>query len=223
MTTPSEPGSERPKSEGVDLGKADPAAEAPFDPYRFGAPDHPVPAEYAPPGYTGPTAPPPAQNPAPGTPFNPYPPGAGTDNPFANPPGTPYGGAPNPYQYPPAGYGPGAPVPPPYHGYAQPGTGNGKAIAALVLGICSIVFCWLSVFDGVFVILALVFGLLALGDARNGRSGGRGMAIAGLACMVVGALLATLITIKYAHAIQKCGGLDQSNSDTFKNCLQDNL
>ena len=35
---------------------AGPAGEAPFDPYRYGRPDHPIPAEYAPPGYTGPIA-----------------------------------------------------------------------------------------------------------------------------------------------------------------------
>jgi hypothetical protein len=225
MTTPSDPESGQPPREGVDLGKGDPASDVPFDPYRFGKPDHPVPAEYAPPGYSGPTAPSPTPYDTPPNPYGGHPPGPPPANPFANPPGTPYGGGqpPPPYQYPPTPYGPGAPMPPPYHGYAQPTSGNGKAVAALVLGICSIVFCWLSVFDAVFVVLALIFGLLALSDVKKGRSRGRGMAVAGLVCMVVGAVLATVISIKVFRAIDQCGGLNQSNNSSFNQCLRDNL
>src|SRR5256885_16732940 len=157
MTTPSEPDNGEPR-EGVNLGKApsgEPTGDVPFDPYRFGRPDHPIPAEYAPPGYTGPVIPPPS-------PYGPPPPQ------FANQPqGGPYGSygqPPSPYQYPsmqPGQYG--APAPPPYHGYAQPQPGNnGKAVAGLVLGIASIVFCFLSFFDGVLVVLGLVFSLIGM-------------------------------------------------------------
>ena len=69
MTTPSAPDSpdRRTSRRGpVDLGKptpaapsGDPTADAPFDPYRFGKPDHPVPPEYAPPGYVPDEPPPP--------------------------------------------------------------------------------------------------------------------------------------------------------------------
>jgi hypothetical protein len=240
MTTPSDPENGESTRDGVDLGKpesaraggtAAPTADVPFDPYRFGKPDHPIPAEYAPPGYTGPiapaappSAPPPAAGPYAGAPINPYgpPPGPQQGNPFANPPGTPYGPNPQqpPYQSPmPYGYG----APPPYHGYAQPRSTNSKAIAALVLGILSIVFCWLSVFDAVFVILALIFGLLALSETKNGRSGGRGMAVAGLICMVIGAILATIISIKVFSAVDKCGGFNQSDRSSFNQCLRDNI
>jgi hypothetical protein len=248
MTTPSDPENGQSPPETVNLDKSEPADEAPFDPYRFGKPDYPIPAEYAPPGYTGPIAPTPAPNPyagGPGAGLAP-PPGHAAANPFGNPPGTPYnpgpqapyaGGPPSPYG-PPAGqqYGPPpgqqygspspygyGPPPPQYSGYAQPTSSNGKAIAALVLGILSIVFCWLSVFDAIFVILALIFGLIALSETKNGRSRGRGMAIAGLACMVVGALLATLISVKVFRAIDRCGGLDQADRSSFNQCVQDNL
>jgi hypothetical protein len=229
MTTPSDPEPGQPPREGVDLGKSDPAGDAPFDPYRFGKPEHPIPAEYAPPGYTGPVAPPPTPYAAPTNPYGAPPPQP--QNPFSNPPGTPYAGGPPPpqqpqqppYQYPPPQYGYGSPAPPPYSGYAQPRTGNGKAIAALVLGICSIVFCWLSFFDAVFVILALIFGLIALSETKKGRSGGRGLAIAGLICTVVGALLATIISVKVVQAIDKCGGLDRSGNSSFNQCIRDNL
>lgn len=241
MTTPSDPEHGQSPPDAVNLGKAeppatsDPAAEAPFDPYRFGKPDYPIPAEYAPPGYTGPIAPPPnpyAGGPAGGTA---PPPGSTPSNPFANPPGTPYGpppqypaGPPSPYGPPPGQpYGPayGQPYgygPPPPH-YAQPAGNNGKAVAALVLGILSVVLCWLTVFDAIFVILALIFGLIALRETKNGRGRGRGLAIAGLACMVVGAILATLISIKVFHAIDQCGGFDQANQSSFNQCVKDNV
>lgn len=238
MTTPSDPEKDAPQ--GVNLDKGDPAGEAPFDPYRFGAPEHPIPAEFAPPGYTGPVAP--APTPYGGAPGAGYP--GPTGNPFANPPGTPYGSPPPgtappgspppgnpygspppgtpPYQYPPPQYGYGAP-PPGYHAYAQPRTGNGKAVAALVFGILSIVLFWLSVFDGLFVILGLVFAIIALSETRGGRVGGRGLAIAGLVCTIVGALFAILFSVWVFHAASKCGGLDNSNDSHWNQCIKDHL
>lgn len=257
MTTPSDPENGQSPPHRVDLGKADPAGtagtagtadpagEVPFDPYRFGKPDHPIPAEYAPPGYTGPITP--APGPYAGGPVGSppgwsagAPPGSAPGNPFANPPGTPYGPGPGQPPYaggPPSPYGPAqgqppygspptygyGPPPPQYHGYTQPRSNNGKAIAALVLGILSIIFCWLSVFDAVFVILALIFGLIALSETKNGRGRGRGMAIAGLVCVIVGALLATLISIKVFRAVDKCGGFNQADRSSFNQCLRDNL
>jgi hypothetical protein len=202
--------------EGVSFTKreqpADPAGDAEFDPYRFGKPDHPIPAEYAPPGYTGPTIP--------STPPTPYgPPAAGASgNPFANPPGTPYGppplgyGAPPPYPY-------GAPPPPPYHGYPPPPTGNGKAVAGLVLGILSILLCLLSILDGLLIIPGLVFSLIALSESKSRQGSGRGLAIAGLVCTIVGGLLATLVTVAYVRVANKCGDL-QDNRDAFQTCVR---
>ena len=191
--------------------QGDPAGEAPFDPYRFGKPEHPIPAEYAPPGYTGPTIP--------STPASPY--GSPTANPFANPPGTPYG-PPPPYGHgapPPYGYG--APPPPPYHGYPPPPTGNGKAVAGLVFGILSIVLFVFSVFDGIFVILGLVFSIIALNEAKAGR-GGRGLALAGLVCAIIGGLLAALMTVLLVRVANHCGDL-QDNRDQFQTCIRHHM
>jgi Domain of unknown function (DUF4190) len=186
----------------------------PFDPYRYGRPDHPVPPEYAPPGYV--PDPTPAAPSATSAPYHPG--GTPTPNAYQQPP-TPYAGPGHP-----GAPHPGAPVPPPYNGYQQPRTGNGKAIAALVLGIASIVFCWVSVFDAVFVVLAVVFGLIVLSEARRGGRG-RGMAIAGVACAVVGALLATVLTVKIIDAADQCGGLSHPGVSTedFRQCLSDNF
>jgi hypothetical protein len=247
MTTPDD-GESRPE---VDLTKSDPAGEAPFDPYRFGKPDRPIPPEYAPPGYV-----PPAPEVSPTSPYGPSSPygaapygqpGQGQppygQPPYGQPPQgdapygqqpygqPPYGGAPGqppyggpppyPGQYP-GGYGP---PPPGYAGYGPAKTGNGKAVAALVLGIVSIVFCWLSVLDVVPIILALVFGLIALSEAKSRPDGGgRSMAISGLVCCVIGAILATIVTVKIVHAIDQCGGFNSSRSSTvFQECIRDNF
>lgn len=215
MSEPSEP---RPP---VDLGKASastdrsvalPTADVPFDPYRYGRPEHPVPPEYAPPGYL----------------HDPAQPNAGP--PYGAPPNRPnaYQQLPVPTQYAGSSYSgqapPGAPMPPAYHGYRQPGTGNGKAIAALVLGIAAVLLCWLSIIDAVPVTLAIVFGSLALGDAKRG-AGGRGMAVAGIVLAIVGGLLATILTVAIFRAIDRCGGMShpQTSNTEFGQCVTDNF
>lgn len=66
------------------------------------------------------------------------------------------------------------PPPPPY-----PQRTNGLAVASMVLGIVGVI---LFVFFAIPSILALVFGLVALGQigGSGGTQAGRGMAIAGV-------------------------------------------
>ncbi|HEV8604601.1 MAG TPA: DUF4190 domain-containing protein, partial [Tepidisphaeraceae bacterium] len=76
-----------------------------------------------------------------------------------------------PAGYPPPGYGQG--------GYAggpmvSPAT-SGLAIASL---ICGLIF-FLPILPG---LLAVIFGIIALKQTREGRAGGRGLAVAGLVC-----------------------------------------
>jgi Domain of unknown function (DUF4190) len=73
---------------------------------------------------------------------------------------------------------PPAQAPPPWGGYSQPPpSSNGKATAALVLGICGLIVCPL-----ICSILALVFGYQGRKeiDASQGRQTGRGNAVAGI-------------------------------------------
>jgi len=180
----------------VSLRKNEREQPVDFDPYRFGAPEHPVPPEYAPPGYRPPS---PTQQP------HNQPPGA--QPPHTPPPWQPYGAPPPPPQY--------------WPQYPQPRTGNGKAIAALVLGIVSIVLCWLSLLDVVPVVLALVFGFLGRHDSvRDPARGGRGMAVAGIACAVVGALLAGLFTAWAIHRLQPCYQHFDGSSAQYRTCIQ---
>jgi hypothetical protein len=182
-------------SEPVSLDKP----EAPFDPYRYGAPEHPVPAEYAPPGYRPPTV---------SSPPSSYPPSQPG-------PGYPGPGSPGPgysYQAPPA-YA---------QQYPQPRTGNGKAVAALVFGILAIVFCWTSIFDIILVALAVVFGFLGLGEAKR-SGGGRGMATSGLVCALVGAILATVLTVVFYTRLRPCLDAYDRGSSAYNNCIRDRL
>lgn len=198
MTTPPNP------------GQPEESTPPDFDPYRYGAPEHPIPPEYAPPGYQ-----PPAQPPAPQ-----YYPGYGT------PPG--YPGYPNQpgqqgYQNHPGQQNyPGYPPAPPYGTqYPPPRTGNGKAIASLVLGIVSIVFFWTSVLDAVPISLAVIFGGIALSEARRRpqREGHR-LAIAGIACAVVGAILATIWSVWIYSKVRDC--LDyNTGSAAYTHCVHE--
>ncbi len=62
---------------------------------------------------------------------------------------------------------------------------SGKAIASLILGICSFIFCCLT------GIPAIIVGAMGLGEikASNGRLGGRGMALTGVILGSIGSFV----------------------------------
>lgn len=110
-----------------------------------------------------------------------------------------------PRRVPPAGdasraavYDPGAmgtlppPVPASPHGHVPPASGpdSGRAVATMVLGIIGLV----SGFTGITLLCAVAanaLGSLAIQeiDASGGRRGGRGKAVAGMACATAGLVL----------------------------------
>lgn len=57
---------------------------------------------------------------------------------------------------------------------------NGNAVTALVTGITGLVLCWVPVLDITLGIVAVVFGAVALHQARTQHRSGTGMAVAGL-------------------------------------------
>jgi hypothetical protein len=76
----------------------------------------------------------------------------------------------------------------PEEGY-YPQAGKGKAIASLVLGICSIVFCWFPVLG---LIVGVVGLILAASSKREGYLGG--MRTGGLVCSIIGTVFSALYT-----------------------------
>jgi hypothetical protein len=115
------------------------------------------------------------------------PPGPGYAPPPAQPPPFPYP-AQAPGAYPPQQYAAPQPYPAGY-AYAAPQQGNGMAVAALVLGILSLILSWLLVVDFILAVLAIIFGAVGLSTAGKRGGAGRGLAIAGL---VLGALTIVL-------------------------------
>lgn len=77
------------------------------------------------------------------------------------------------------------PPPPPAHT-------NGKSIAALVLGILSIVVPYIGLLFG---IVAIILAAISLKEIRNRYEQGRGMAIAGLVCGIVGTIIYAILIL----------------------------
>ena len=75
-----------------------------------------------------------------------------------------------------------------------PLTPNGLAVAGMILGITSLVFCWWGIGSLAQWVLAIVFSSVALRRANRGAAG-KGMAIAGLACGVLGAVTYLILGI----------------------------
>lgn len=144
------------------------------------------------PGDTDPLSEPPA---------DPYPTGAG-DYPPETSPYPPGAGS---YPLPPAAYPPPPPFGAPYP-YAPPQTGNGYAIAALVLGLVSLILSWFPGVDWVLAALAIIFGAVGISTAARRGGVGRGMAMAGLVLGVVTAVLGIifLVVIYNSFAGSQC-------------------
>ena len=95
---------------------------------------------------------------------------------------------------------------PPYQQpYQQPGypqapkQSNPMAIGALVCGIIGVVFCWFGWFSFVALVLSvigIILGAKGMQVAKTTNSG-KGLAIAGLVCGIVGTALSLIAVICY--------------------------
>lgn len=203
-----------------------PVADPTFDPFRFGRPDPDSPAAAAYPHLFPPRQfPPTPQFPAeqfPGSPPNPSS-GYGYPPPNQQPPGYPPPGYPTP-GYPPSGY-----PAPGYQpsGYGYPATpaagqagqaGNGRAVAGLILGICSVVFCFLTFLDLPVVILGVIFSSLGVKATKEGK-GQRGLAVAGLALSILGAVLVVSFTVFLLHQINHCEVHHDQGTRAYNECI----
>ena len=112
----------------------------------------------------------------------------------------------DPHAPPPAQPGP-VPGPPPEaspYGYAPQQTiiygrqGNGIGIAAGVCGIVSVALCWIPFVDYVSIILgalAVVFGVIGVRIANRTGGAGKGMAVTGIVCGIVGLAIAIIFLL----------------------------
>ncbi|PQP83183.1 hypothetical protein C0Q44_00125 [Paenibacillus sp. PCH8] len=73
--------------------------------------------------------------------------------------------------------------------YVVPKT-NGKSITSLVLGILSLTILYLGFVIG---IIAIIFASMAFKEIKVRMEQGKGLAIAGLVCGVIGTALCTLL------------------------------
>ena len=228
MTTPAT-GDDASTGAGSDGTSPSPAGDPTFDPFRFGRPDPDSPAAAAYPHLF----PPRQYPPAPQFPAGQYPgqlpppnPSSGYGYPPPNQQAPEYP-APN---YPPSGYPPpgyqtsGYPAPghPPAHGYpagtATTNVGNGRAVAGLILGICSIVFCFLTFLDLPVVILGLIFSSLGLKATKEGK-GQRGLAVAGLVLSILGGVLVVAFTVFLLHQINHCQVHHDQGTRAYNECI----
>ena len=142
-----------------------------------------------------------------------YPSYPGSDDPEGQQPPPPPGQQPTPpgYGQAPPAYGQQPPPPPGYgqqpygqpaygqpaygYGYAPAPRTNQKALWGMILGIVSIVFCYLGLIIGPAGIILSVLGRKDI-KRSNGAETGEGMATAGLITGVVGTLVqASIITL----------------------------
>ena len=110
---------------------------------------------------------------------------------FGQPPPPRFGQPPPFGQQPPPGYG----QPPPYgqqppgYGYRPPPVTNGKAVASMILGIVSIIFCYLGLLIGPVAIVLSVLASKDIAAQPPGVAGGKGMATAGLVTGIIGTVI----------------------------------
>lgn len=96
---------------------------------------------------------------------------------------------------------------PPNYPPAQPKT-NGKSIASLVLGILSIMIPYGGFLLG---ILAIIFSSLSFKDIKRTNEQGKGLAVAGLVCGIVGTVLWGIIILLVILAIVAFSSFDSYN------------
>ena len=240
MTSPAT-GDDAPGSAGagVDGPSTATGGDATFDPFRFGRPEADSPAAAAYPHLFPPQQFPPQQFPPQQMPAGPFPGGPPPPDPssgYGYPPPTSQPPSAWPTGYPPSDYPtPGYPVPGhpapgyPAPGYPNPGygyaatpatekAGNGRAVAGLILGICSVVFCFLTFLDLPLVILGVIFSGLGLRASKEGK-GQRGLAVAGLTLSILGAVLVVAFTVFLLHQVNYCQQHHDQGTRAYNECI----
>jgi len=88
-------------------------------------------------------------------------------------------------------------------GYGRPPSAprNGAGIAALILGVLSILLFWLLGLGLVPGVIGLVLGIVGLRRARRGRATNRGSALGGVITSIVGIVLSLVVAVVLAVVV----------------------
>jgi Domain of unknown function (DUF4190) len=79
---------------------------------------------------------------------------------------------------------------------------SGLSISAMILGILGLVFVWAPFLGFVLGILGIIFGGIGMGQTRRDLNlGGRGMAIAGLVCGIIGVAIWIILVALFGIAL----------------------
>jgi amino acid transporter len=109
----------------------------------------------------------------------------------------------------PGGYPP-PPQQPYYGGYQPPPTGpkNGLGIAALVIALLGLVFCWTVIGGVVLGVVAVIIGILGRGRAKRGQATNGGVAIAGVVLGVLAVIVSLVFIPIWMGVFSEVGGTD---------------
>ncbi|MDO4897933.1 MAG: DUF4190 domain-containing protein [Rothia sp. (in: high G+C Gram-positive bacteria)] len=111
----------------------------------------------------------------------------------------------------------------PAYGYQQDNKPKGLAIASLVLGILAVLSGWLII-GGLFGLVGLILGIVALVSANKGTTGGKGMAIAGIITSVLGILAAIVILVFSGWLVSRVGDCAKYQTDAeIEQCVNNRL
>lgn len=83
----------------------------------------------------------------------------------------------------------------------ETGKSNGIAVTGMVLGIISIVLCWVPVLGLGLAIAGLILGVKGLKSSSNLNGKGKGMGIAGISCGAVGTVFSVMYLIVWIFAV----------------------
>lgn len=213
---PDRPGDWRSEPPAGSSGSSSEPARSPWDqPQGYQQPGYPPPGGYQQPGSQQPGSQQPGGYPPPGD----HPQSGGYQQ-----PGQPWDQQQS-YPQAPAGYGQGQ-----YGGqYGEQKKSNGFGIAALVLGILSLIGAFFGGVGGIVLgLLAIVFGVLGLRRVKARRADNKGMAITGLITGVLGLLLGIAILVFAVFLVQtteECLTELQQTGDqaAYDQCVQDSL
>jgi len=96
---------------------------------------------------------------------------------------------------------------------------NGLGVAALVLGIIALVFCWTVIGGVILGILALIFGIIGYLRAKRGEATNAGVALSGAITGGIGLIVSVVLLIVGASILGSI--LNTPAGKNLTQCIQD--